>query len=109
MVANLFNTVLGLMLVYSAVLDPSLTANRPSLLLVVAGLIFVAAWVARRTDHHPWQNNTNMVLAVLLAATPVTQLERLPLGMFWSQFSIGTVVAILALWAVLYRPAPSST
>jgi hypothetical protein len=105
MVANLFNVLLGLALVYVAVLQPSLTWNRPVLLLVAAALMFVAAWLARRSDHHPWQNNTNMVLAVLLPAVSALRAEHLPLAMVWSQFSIGTVVAVLALWAVLYRPA----
>jgi hypothetical protein len=107
--ANLVNVVLGIALVYVAVLQPSLTSNRPGLLLAVATLIFVAAWLARRSDHHPWQNNTNMLLAVLLAAVGALRLEHLPLATFWSQFSIGTVVAVLALWAALYRPAAPQT
>jgi hypothetical protein len=109
MVANLFNALLGLALVYVAVLQPSLTWNRPGLLLVAAALMFVAAWLARGSDHHPWQNNTNMVLAVLLPAVGTLRVEHLPLAMFWSQFAIGTVVAVLALWAALYRPATAQS
>jgi len=103
--ANFINVLLGLALVYVSVLQPSLTASRPGLLFAAGALIFVAALLGRRNDHHPWQNSTNMVLALLLAVVGALRLEHLPLTMFWSQFSIGTVVAVLALWATLYRPA----
>lgn len=109
MVANLVNVILGLLLVYTAVLQPSLAAQRPFLLLAVAAVILVAAWMARPTDHHPWQNNTNMLLAVILGVVAGLRLEHYPLAVFWSQFSIGTIVSVLALWAILYRPAPAPT
>jgi hypothetical protein len=104
MIANSFNVLLGLALVYASVLQPALTASRPGLLVAAGASIFVAALLGRRNDHHPWQNSTNMGLALLLAAVGALRLEHLPLTMFWSQFSIGTVVAVLALWATLYRP-----
>ena len=109
MVANLFNVFVGLALVYSAVLRPSLFGTRPGLLFVAAACIVVAAWWARRSDHHPWQNYTNMVLAVMLAGMMALQLEHIPLAAFWIQFSVGTTVAVLALWAALYRPAEFPT
>lgn len=107
MLANLFNVLLGLALVYAAVLQPSLTAGRPTLLFVAAACIFAAAWLARRSDHHPWQNNINMLLAVALAGITALRIEHVPLAAFWSQFSVGTTVAVLALWAALYQPAKS--
>jgi hypothetical protein len=64
----------------------------------------VLAWQARRNDHHPWQNSVNMLLGVLLAAMVVLQLNHFPVAAFWTQFSVGTTVAVLALWAALYRP-----
>ena len=107
MFANLFNVLLGVTLVYSAVLRPSLIAARPNLLFVVAACILAAAWLARRSDYHPWQNNVNMLLAVLLAALTGLRLEHVAPDAFWSQFSVGTAVAVLALWAALYRPTAS--
>jgi len=104
MIANLYNVLIGLALVYVAVLAPALTEQRPSLLLIAAATMFVAAWIARRSDHHPWQNSVNLVLAVVLAAQAALRLGNLPLAGFWGQFSVGVVVAILALWAALYRP-----
>jgi len=104
MIANLFNVVLGIALVYAAVLRPSLVAGRPAVLFVAAACIFVAAGLARRSDHHPWQNNINMLLALLLAGITALRLSYVPLAAFWSEFSVGTSVAVLALWAALYRP-----
>jgi uncharacterized membrane protein HdeD (DUF308 family) len=104
MIPNLVNVLLGLILLYIAVLQPALTGDRPALLLGFAALIFAAAYLARRSDHHPWQNNSNMLLAIILAAVGILRLQHLPLALFWSQFSIGMIVAVLALWAVLYRP-----
>lgn len=107
MIANLFNVFLGLALVYAAVLRPSLFLARPWLLAVAAAGIFIAAAVARRSDYRHWQNNANMVLAVFLAGVMALQTEHFPLAGFWSQFSVGTLVAVLALWATLYRATPS--
>jgi hypothetical protein len=109
MFANLFNVLLGLALVYSAILRPSLIGARPTLLFVAAACIFGAAWLARRSDNHPWQNNINMLLAVMLAGMAALRLEHVSLAAFWSQFSVGTAVAVLALWAMLYRPTESPT
>ena len=109
MVANLFNVFVGLALVYLAVLQPSLIGARPALLFVAAACIVGAAWLARRSDHHPWQNYTNMLLAVMLAGMTALQLEHIPLATFWIQFSVGTTVAVLALWAALYRPTEVPT
>jgi len=109
MYANSLNVVLGLALVYSAVLRPALIGARPQLLFVAAGGILALAWLARRSDHHPWQNNVNMLLGILLAAMAVLQLEHLPLAAFWTQFSVGSAVAVLALWAALYRPSRAAS
>jgi len=109
MIANLYNVLIGLALVYVAVLEPALTEHRPIFFLAAAASMFVAAWIARRSDHHPWQNNVNLVLAVLLAAETALRFRDPSLAAFWGPFSVGVVVAILALWAALYRPtAPTA-
>jgi hypothetical protein len=107
MIANLINVVLGLALVYVAVLEPALAIHRPGWQLPLAAILFVAAWLARRSDYHHWQNNTNMALAVLLAVQAVLHFAQFPLAVFWIQFSVGTLIAVLALWAMLYRPRPT--
>ena len=109
MFANLLNVVVGLALVYAAVLQPALVDRRPALLFAAAAVIGVAAWLARRSDYHPWQNNMNIILALVLACVTALPLAHFPLATFWCQFSVGTVVAVLALWAALYKPAASPT
>lgn len=104
MSANLVNVFVGLALIYVAILQPMLLGGRPLLFAAVGVLMFVAAWLARRSDHHPWQNNTNMMLALLLVVLALVRVERFPLASFWSVFWIGLIVAVLALWAALYRP-----
>jgi hypothetical protein len=61
-------------------------AARPELLFYVAGYILVLAWLARRSDHHPWQNNVNMLLSVLLAAMVAMQLRHFPVAAVWASF-----------------------
>jgi hypothetical protein len=107
MIANLLNTLIGLGLTYTAILHPSLLEGRGWLLLIVAAIIFVTAWVARRSDFHPWQNNANMAVAALLALFAALALGHFPVAQFWGEFSTGTIVAVLALWAALYRPRSS--
>ena len=107
MIANVVNIVLGLAVVYVAVLEPALWVQRPAWQLALAVIMFVVAWLARRTDHHHWQNTTNMALAVLLAVQAVLHFRQFPLAVFWIQFLAGSLIAILAFWAVLYRPAAS--
>jgi len=110
MSANIVNVFIGLALIYVAILQPGVLGRWPLLFAAVGVLTFVAAWLARRSDHHPWQNNTNMVLALLLVVLALARIDRFPLASFWSVFWIGLIVAVLALWAAIYRPntaAPS--
>jgi sulfite exporter TauE/SafE len=104
MSANLVNVLIGLGLTYVAILQPRLLGGRPLLFAALGVLMFAAAWQARRSDHHPWQNNTNMLLALLLVVLALARVERFPLASFWSLFWIGLIVSVLALWAALYRP-----
>lgn len=106
MIANLINTVVALVLVWAAILDPHLL--KPVWVLVVgAVVIFALAMWALLGDHHPWQNTTNCILAVLLLVVGLLPLAvaTSALIQFWTVFWIGVAVAILALWAALYRPS----
>ena len=109
MSANFVNVVIGLALIYVAILQPILLGGRPLLFAAIGVLMFVAAWLARRSDHHPWQNNTNMILALLLVVLALVRVERFPLASFWSVFWIGLIVSVLALWAALYRPSAATS
>ncbi len=107
MIANLLNTLLGLWLVYVAVLDP-VWAQASAWKLPLAGVVMIAlALWARASDARKWQSSVNLVLAVVLLIVAALHWEDLapPLLLFWGVFWPGVLVAVFALWAVLYRPA----
>jgi len=105
-IANLLNTVLGIWLVYAAVLDPQWAAKGDWKLPLAGALILVFALWARASDHRKWQSGVNLALGVLLLALAGLHWKGAapPLLMFWGVFWPGILVAILALWATLYRP-----
>jgi len=110
MIANIANTVLGLILVYFAVLQPAAVEGGGSTLwLALAGVIVVAlAFLARRSDPGKWYSATNFVAgAWLLVLAALHAFSVAPaLVSFWGVFWSGCIVAVVALWAALYKPAP---
>lgn len=106
MLPNIVNTLFGLFLVYAAVLNPALLAGRPYLTIGGGILILILAALAMRSDHHPWQNTINMLMGLSLVVLGILPLATYPIVTFWGVFWVGIVVAVLALWAALYRPAP---
>ncbi len=107
MIPNLINFLIGLFLVYLAIFSPQFITTSVGPLLIAAVAIFICAFLARRSDHHPWQNTVNMTLAVTLGAVTAVQLAGIPGAGFWSAIWIGIAVAVLASWAALYRPQPN--
>lgn len=103
MIANLINTIAGLMLVYSIVLHPTWVEQRYFPLLGFAAVMLVMAVWARRSDPHPWFSWTNIVLAIALGLLSLLPLATLPYLTFWVAFWVGCSVPIVALWAALYR------
>jgi len=106
MFPNALNTAIGLLLVYAAVLQPDLAARHPWVLAAAALAMLVLAVWARRYDAVRWMSAVNAALAIALLALGVADWSvALPrLLTFWGVFWIGLVVAVLALWAALYRP-----
>ena len=112
MFSNIARTVLGLLLVYAAVLaqgfvlSPAWTwvGSAAGVAIVVLGL-----W-SRRLDYHPWHANTALVMGLfLIAATLVERVIATPhAAVTWIVFWVGLLVAFFALWAVLYRPSPEA-
>ena len=110
MVANIVNTVLGIWLVYTAGLSPSLLLG-PFKAVALAGGASIAllALLARRTDYHPWHANVTMFLGIalfLLGAWNVA-LPSATIVNYWAAFWVGVLTAVIALWAALYRPLPT--
>ncbi|MEB2286396.1 MAG: hypothetical protein B6D46_00290 [Polyangiaceae bacterium UTPRO1] len=109
MIANIINTVTGLVLLYATVLRPTWVEHRYLPLAAFAAVILVMALWARRSDAHPWFSSVNIVLAVALGLLSLLPLSTLPNLAFWGGFWVGTLVPTIALWAALYRPAPAPT
>ncbi len=105
MIPNILNTLIGIALVYTAVLAPTGLAH-PMALTLVAVVIFVLSFWALATDHHKWQNTTDCALAIVLFLLAGLQWGGMAaeLLMFWGVFWVGMLVAVFALWAALYRP-----
>jgi hypothetical protein len=103
MTPNVVNTIIGLLLIYAAILNPSILSGHPPLLITAAVILLMAVW-ARRGDAHPWQSNVNITMAILLAALSFLPPDLLGIATFWGPFWIGIIVSITALWAAIYRP-----
>jgi len=109
MIANLLNVLIGLWLAYSVIF--AMPAGEVSnIALAVSGIavIALATW-ARHTDARGWYSATNLVMGgiVLLGALVRWAVEVTALVSFWAILLLGIAIAIIALWAVLYRPEPA--
>jgi hypothetical protein len=107
MLANIANTVVGIWLVYTAVLNPTLMAGSFRILAIVAGVVIVIlSVVARRTDYHVWHSNVTSFFGIALILIGAWNLVSplAPIVNYWFAFWIGVLTAFVALWAALYRP-----
>ena len=111
MIANLLNALLGLWLVYLAVLDPAWSEGTWKLALAGIVVIVLSVW-ARATDLRKWQSSVNVLLGVVLLLLAAIDWAgaATALVLFWAVFWPGILVAVFALWSLLYRrpsiPAP---
>jgi uncharacterized membrane protein len=113
MIPNSLNTIVGIVLVYCAILAPGPLRDAAWPLFAGGiGIIVLALW-ARSSDRLKWFNLVNVVLGAALVilgiARTVTGVH--PLVMFWWVFWVGTIVAVLAFWSALYTrdSAPSGS
>ena len=105
MIPNLLNIVLGLALVYCAILAPGWLSPAHWPLLAAGVVVAILAWWARSGDKLKWFNLTNALLGMALALLGVVSLatEVPRLALFWWTFSVGIIVATLAFWSVVYE------
>lgn len=105
MIANLLNTLVGLVLVYAAVLEPTWVQQQYFPLLIFAAIILVLAVWGRFSDPMGWFSWVNMVLAVALGVLALFPLATLTFSnvAFWGSFWVGCAVPVVALWSALYR------
>jgi hypothetical protein len=107
MIANFLTILVGLWLSYRAIF--SVPAGEMSEIeMMVAGtvVILLALW-ARRTDLMGWHSETGIALGLIILALAAARqmVEVAALVSFWMILLIGIVVAITAMWSMLYRPA----
>ncbi len=109
MIAHILNTLLGLWLVWAAILDPSLESASRWPMAIAGAAIIVLGLLARPSERLKWAGATDVVLGAILAIDSLAGvfIESAALG-FWMVLWIGVVVAAVSLWSVLYRPATAS-
>lgn len=106
MTPGILNTIIGLALVYVSVLHLSFVEGRGWHVLVAAAAIIILALWARGGDAMKWFSTTTIVLGVCLLLFGILQWTTsiAHLFVFWFVFFDGILVAVLSLWAALYRP-----
>lgn len=106
MIPDILNTIIGLALVYLSVLHLASIEGRVWHLLVAGAAIIVLASWSRGGDAMKWFSSTTIVLGVCLLLFSILQwtstIAHLPT--FWFVFFDGIMVAVVSLWAALYRP-----
>jgi len=108
MIPNLINTVIGIWLVYAAVLNPAALGGRMAILGSGIVVLLIAIW-AYRVDYLKWPATTAGVLGVGLAVDAgVRLLEPSGFVTFWVVLFAGIAVAVVSLWSALYRKPSAS-
>src|SRR5262249_29055068 len=105
MIANLFNTLVGLWLTHTAIF-PGVAGTYRIRFILIASLVMIglALW-ARRSDASAWQSTTTIVTGVGLVVLTLTHqaIQVSDAVMFWGMLWIGFVSATVSLWAAIYR------
>lgn len=107
-IANILNTLLGLGLVYVAILDINVLAGRIWPMALLSGVVFVLALFSRRHDVEGWQSATTMVVSVGLLIIALVQHQPWQYLTFWGLFWVGILVSTLALWGAIQKPFEDS-
>ena len=110
MIPNLLNTLLGIALVYCAILAPGWINGNLWPMLGSGILVALLAWWARAGDKLKWFNVANAILGIALVLLALASIAvKIPqLVMFWWVFWVGIIVAVLAFWSALYTRDASS-
>jgi len=105
MIANFFNTLIGLWLAHTAIFPAASGAYRDRFIVIAALVMIGLALWARRSDASPWQSTTTMVAGMALAALGIAHqvIQVSDVAMFWGILWAGLVSATVSLWAALYR------
>jgi hypothetical protein len=104
MLASALNALLGLWLVYAAILDPALLRSGPwTLGISAAALLLLGVW-AYRSDYLKWPGIAVIVIGIGLLAMVLSGARSISWQLtFWVTFWCGVVAGVLSLWSVFYR------
>ncbi len=104
MIASVLNTLLGLWLVYAAVLDPGLLETSPWMLLASAVALVVLGLWACSADYLKWPGITCVVLGAGLIVLLISGARTFSMTLtFWVTFWTGVIAGVLSAWSVVYR------
>lgn len=105
MIADIISSVLGLLLIYVAILqDAFLHSSRGTLLEAVTGIAIVLLALAAGRGREVWYSRVLVPAGALLALFAVLA-NFVPLQMIlehWFVFWIGVFTGVTALWGALY-------
>jgi hypothetical protein len=102
MTPGILNAIIGLVLVYLSVPHLALIEGRAWYLVVAGVVIVILALWSRRGDAMKWFSTTTIVLGICLLLFGLLQWTTTIAHLF--VFFDGILVAVLSLWAALYRP-----
>ena len=106
MVPSLLEGLLGLWLVWVAVLDPLLVDSHPWVIALSATLLVLLGLTAYRIDYLKWPAVTDVVLGIVLLILYFgTSIVSSGTFTFWMLFWSGCIAGIVSLWSVFYRHA----
>ena len=103
MIPNLINTLIGIWLVYAAVLNPTELGGRLEVFGAGIAALAVAVW-AYQADYIKWPATTAGALGAAFALYAGFESSE-PSGFltFWIALFVGIAIAIVSLWSALYR------
>ena len=106
MIANALTVLIGFFLAFSAIFSSPPGAMDNTQLAIAAALAFICAFFTRRSDKMRWQSPTSLFLAVVLGLLAASRayFAAETVSPFWIILLAGIVLALAALWSILYRP-----
>ena len=109
MVPSLLEGLLGLWLVWVAVLDPALADEHPASITMSAIVLILLGIAAYRSDYLKWPGVVDVAVGiVLLALCLAAHIAAASALTFWALFWSGCVVGVVSFWSVFYRQGPTA-
>lgn len=109
MIPSLLAALLGLSLVWVAVLDPAVVDLHGWIVALSAVVLLALGFAALRVDYLKWPAVTDVVFgAILLILFFATAIVPSSLLTFWALFWSGCVAGVVSLWSVFYRHGPET-